>query len=799
MTARAAWYWARASARRGAVTVLLLALVVAAGAGGAMAAAAGARRTATADDRLLAASAMPEAFAYAVDEEALRSVTERDEVVRYFALTQMGVQPAGIPCDGSDGSYFPIYVPAGGEPFSTPKPRLIHGRFADFAAPNEAVISEQHARRLGVGVGDQIEYVAFAIDEEESGGCGDEIVATVDVVGVIREAIEIGTDEPTLAATYLTPAFAPAHPDAPEVGFAGMGSWIDLGDDADVEAFVADVQASVPVDDEGSPLAFIFATPAVNPLEPPIDAAAVGLWALAVVLGGVTAATTTVTIARQASAATEDLRTLSSLGLDRVRLGLAAALRPVLATLGGVVAAGAVAVGLSTVHVIGVARLAEPDPGVDVDATVLAVGMAGSLLFLGAATAVIAARVAIRASAAMVDRPVRRSRWAGLRRAVPPWAGVGGEYAFGVRRRVAPLPTRSAATALAVATAGAVAVLVFGVGVRHASEDPSVFGFGDWAAWASVIDDREESEVDVEDLVVADDDVASVTRVALRFKLELDGELVPGAGVEAVRGQAGPTVVAGRLPTGPHEIALGGDTARSLGVGRGDTVRATGPDGDRALRVVGLAAFPSYDGSAIAAGWVADRAVLDALGWDDGCNDEECVNLTAISWRPDADIGAAEARLRDAGVELEHAAPGVEVTLISEADIAPGVAAVAVGFIAAAGLLHALTVTVTRRRRELATLRGLGFARGQVAGVIVAEAAALATVGALLGAVAGFALGRTAWVWAARRIGIGAALPSTALLAVTVAAAVLVAGIVLALAPAAWAARSSPAAGLRDE
>ena len=172
---RAGGYWAWSVRRRLAGGLVLLALLVSLG-GGALAAWAGARRTATADERLVAASAPPDLFLFAADEKTFEEVTSGPEVEAVSGFGQLGLQPAGVPCDDDPSSYFQVRYPISSPPFATPKPRLVRGRFADPNAAGEAVVSEQHARRLGVGVGDRISYGPFIMDDEtgEAVGCGDQ-------------------------------------------------------------------------------------------------------------------------------------------------------------------------------------------------------------------------------------------------------------------------------------------------------------------------------------------------------------------------------------------------------------------------------------------------------------------------------------------------------------------------------------------------------------------------------------------------------------------------------------------------
>lgn len=58
---------------------------------------------------------------------------------------------------------------------------------------------------------------------------------------------------------------------------------------------------------------------------------------------------------------------------------------------------------------------------------------------------------------------------------------------------------------------------------------------------------------------------------------------------------------------------------------------------------------------------------------------------------------------------------------------------------------HALSITVNRRRHELAVLRALGMARLQTRIVVATQASLLAVIGLVFGVPLGVAVGRNIW------------------------------------------------------
>jgi putative ABC transport system permease protein len=123
--------------------------------------------------------------------------------------------------------------------------------------------------------------------------------------------------------------------------------------------------------------------------------------------------------------------------------------------------------------------------------------------------------------------------------------------------------------------------------------------------------------------------------------------------------------------------------------------------------------------------------------------------LTRIDLRvPDGAAGAVElARLSrelPAGVTLavaaQRARAGLDMTQAFNTNLrALGLLALLVGLFLVYGTM---SFAIVVRRRSLGILRALGATRSQLLGIILLEAAGMATVGGVLGLVAGFALGR---------------------------------------------------------
>lgn len=130
---------------------------------------------------------------------------------------------------------------------------------------------------------------------------------------------------------------------------------------------------------------------------------------------------------------------------------------------------------------------------------------------------------------------------------------------------------------------------------------------------------------------------------------------------------------------------------------------------------------------------------------------------------------------------------------------------VLIGFsaiIAAVGLVNVLSLNVLQRTRELGLMRALGFDRGQLRVMVLAEAAALTITATVLGLLLGFAYG---WVGAQSLLGgvagspglVAPGIPWPAIVVVVLAAVVLT--LVASVAPSRRATRVSPVAALAVE
>jgi hypothetical protein len=797
-----------------------LALAVGVAGGAVLALTAGARRTESAYPRLVATERPPEVNSMLVEGIGERGITlDPAEVARLPQVAGVGRLREFPVFDGVTGEGAairnPEYVQAaifGGEAARwLERTKLLSGRLADPARAEEAVVDFPLAERFGLEVGGTValrfvrtgEDELWASNETPSASAGRRI--GLRVVGVVAPG---GSFPPRpqgagAGSIMLTPAFEARH-GASLGGRVSLSVW--LRDGVGLDQFVpAAVRLA-----HGTPFDLFAARTEEGWGGGEGTRRALGLLAVAIWLLAGLAATALLLVAGQALhrhvllEATEH-PALEALGMTRPQLWCVAMTRLGLIAAVAAAVAVAAAAGLSPLFPLGLARLAEPDPGLAIDTAALTGGAALLALTVLAVGGLAAWRVA-RAGASARQAAVQRQ--SGLadalgRSGFPVTAVTGVGLALESGRGRTAMPTRSTTTGAVLAVATLAAAVTFTAGLDHLLRTPRLYGWnwditvGDGAAARDLYD--EVVPVLGADPAVADFAAGGGTLVQGR-----DGVL-PAFGVEPVKGDVGPTVVEGRLPSRDTEVLVGTKTLRSLGARVGGTLE--------------LRRAPTTYGQDDQADTrpqrflVVGRGVLHDTGWADfgegfaltyaGVTRLDPYAVRAwfpLRWADGVDEQAAAERLRARlplyPVGLQRPADLVNFGRVEAMPLATGGL---VALVAVAMLGHLLVTSVRRRRRDLALLKVLGFVRRQVSSTVVWQATTLAVLALLVGLPVGVAVGRWAWVLVADRLGVVPVSVVPALvLALVALATVLVANLVAAV-PAWMAARTRPAIVLRAE
>ncbi len=745
---RAVLLVAQAEARRRAAALLGLALIVGLVGTAVLASVAGARRSDSALDRYRDATTARDGRAFALTLGAPVSESMVAAVASVDGVAEAG--GAGIhPTDALFDIDVTVLAPFDDVAYQRiDRPLVLDGRLPDPEAADEVVLSELAVDRLDLHTGDRLRVGTFSLedcaalaDDDFQGFNGPAL--DLEVVGEVRVIEELqGSDLDSGPVVIASPAL-----DA------------TLADDACTTGVVVPVR----YDDGPGPTSAAM-TAATRSAAPEAREFQAGI--------------------RQVDGANEVGTTLGAVGLTRSQRAAAVALPLVAAGAAGAVLAVIGAVALSPLFPLGVARRAEPDPGVAFDGLALGAG-ALALLLLVAATGFVAAR---RLAARGEDRPrmsvvAATAAQAGAPPSVIVGLRLGGD---GGRGRTA---VRTATVGAGLAVAGVCAVAVLAGSLTGVLDQPDRYGW----AWSSKPDlDSEDPPATVE-AITREGDVAAVG-VLQQASLELEGDGVDGFALEVMKGSMAAPVLDGRLPAAATEIALGAQVLEDIDIG--DLVTATAPDGSLAeLTVVGRAVTPQFDSTGATGVVVAPEAMADLA--------PEATRNLVLTYAPDADVGRLEAHLEEAyGVSFPaYARPNPPGRLVHLDELRGLLAALAAFFVllGLAGLAHALTVTGRRHGGFFATLRALGFERRQVRRSVVTCSTAIVVVSIVVGVPLGIAAGRVVWQLQVGDLGIIDRPTVPAGLVALVAALTLLAAVVVAAVPAWRAARRHPAAVLRAE
>jgi len=788
---------------------LSLALLLAIIGGAVLAAGAGARRTDTAYPRFLAASNNADAIvtgagtgADFTDQIRLMQGIEKlpqiaESGLGYWALVAVWLS-SGVPVDSSQVST--IILPDQRFGRSIGRFKLLEGRLADPSRPDEVTVGFPFADQFHVHTGDVLTLrLVTPPDLARLGATGgatsptEASVATgpwvhVRIAGIM--ASPLGTDFPPLppstgGAVYLTPAFLARYRSSLST-FAALpvrlhgGAAALPGFERAVESYGGANGVQITVQDPTVHEAVVQNT---------LHLQAVGIGLLAGLAAAVLLLVVAQGVARRIALDAVDNAALRALGATRGQLWAAAMARAVLAGGVGAAAAAAVAFALSPLTPIGHARLAEPNPGFDLDVAVV-LGGAAALLLLVVLSAVLPAWRAASAGTSAAPSTTG-SRLAGLlaRTGFPATAVSGVRLALEPGRGRSAVPVRSAIVACAVAAATVSGTLAFSASLDHLLGTPRLYGWNWDAEVVGLVDSSNAPAI-----------LSSMSAVAgfaqgTTGDVGVDSDRVGALAMDPGKGDVGPVLLSGRIPRAADEILLGTQTDAGAHLGQVVSVHVGGST--QRMRLVGRGVLPILGDTAhLGTGaWMTLSGLGHVLGAKVPTTPDSFLIRTA------GDPAAAQAALvRRFGVDALQASESPQ-GLIGFGDLSalPLVLAGVLAAGAVATLGHAVATSVRRRRRELAVLKTLGFVRSQVALAVAWQTSTIAAIAVLIGVPVGAAAGRWAWTVFADQQGLVSdpVIPMLSLLLLLPGA--LLAGNLVAAIPGRIAARTSPAIVLRAE
>jgi len=586
--------WARLDGQRRWRSLAALALLVALATATVLTAAAGARRGQTAFDRLWArtlpatVTALPNQPGF--NWSRIRALPEVSSLTTFAVARYLLV--GYPPTDQNTG-----FPPGDSQVFRTiERPVVLQGRLLDPGRADEVDVTALFPTIYGKGVGDtltlQLPSPQQGQNYDPSSGQpprGPKI--RVRIVGVVRSPWF--SDAPGAEGAVIPSPALLAHYRANLMGVHGDGYINALvrlkGGEAAIPRFRADLarvtgRSDIDVWDNlalyGDPVRRVTSYEAACLL-------AFGLAALAAAFFLIGQS-----VARYISATVADLQILRAPGMTPRQATAAACAAPFLAAVAGATLGIAGAIVASQWMPIGVASMLEPQPGISVDWLILGVGWAAAPLLVLAGSAVAAAAAL---AAGRAQRPARRSVFAAAaaRAGAPVPVLIGTRFALEPGRGRSALPVRPALMGAVAGVLGVLAAFTFSAGVTDAAAHPARFGqtnqldsfIGENGQDPGPVGPALRAVAASRDVTGLDDALIAVAQ---------SGQVsISTYTYDPVGGKRLPIVLtAGRLPTGPGEIALAPTTARQLHATTGATIRLTGGAHPVAVRVSGLGFVP---------------------------------------------------------------------------------------------------------------------------------------------------------------------------------------------------------------
>jgi len=186
----------------------------------------------------------------------------------------------------------------------------------------------------------------------------------------------------------------------------------------------------------------------------------------------------------------------------------------------------------------------------------------------------------------------------------------------------------------------------------------------------------------------------------------------------------------------PGTVLISENFAALYGVRLGDRVSIQGPNGKVAMEVIGVIQDYSWSRGSL----MVDRAFYSQAFQD------PLVDSYSVFFKQDADRQATTGRIKSVAdanalaiVERDQFDKWV-ANMIRRAYLLMYLQQIAVGAVAALGVVMALLISVLQRRRELGLLRAVGSTQGQVLHTVIAEATLMGILGTILGLIAGVPL-----------------------------------------------------------
>lgn len=692
--------------------------------------------------------------------------------------------------------------------------KLLHGRAPQ--ATDEVLIGVEIADRLGLAVGDVLQFRFIVRDPDDPdpifGGSFPGEPQSMRVTGIGVAPGEIAP--PSGAFFPIIQLARDFESELDLVSHRGVvatlqadSSFDDLNAELEERRILADYTGNLMADQ----------TEAIQ-REIRLQAAALTLMAL---LGGFAGfAVLGQLLARHLRDAAASHRVLSDIGFGRRDLVVVGASRVVGIAIPAAVIAGGVALCVSPLMPIGVARVAEPDPGLRFSPVGILIGViATGLLVIVAAIAPVWRHATRLRGTQGVRRPHEL-----IGRMVPsPVTATGLRFAFGRGNGANVVPIGSSLLASAFGVTALVAAITFSSGLNHLLETPRLAGWN-WditIEYPQTPDEFGGTDIDsaaVAEVLGSDPDVeafafgTTTDHIFPNYPLRLGDEPLFVDAVSIAGYDIAPSVITGRAPTAPDEILIGPDTSEKLNLSIGDTVQVWGRtffedehDVLLDMTIVGVGVIPILQDSTSRVGQGAAltydglRRLREEPFDSPGYYDTVFVTTRAgVAGETVANnMRSALGLSRDGATYLTTWDEPRDLLAVGSLRGVPQSLGLMMALLALASLVHLLLSAIRQRGRDIAVLKCIGMRPAQVRRAVAWQASITALVVLAIGVPLGLVVGRFAWLMFAADFGVvPEAITPWIALALLVAAALVVVNMAAAW-PARRAANLAPATALK--
>jgi putative ABC transport system permease protein len=786
---------ARASLRRGWVSTLVVASIVALVSGAVLAIVAGARRTGSAPDRYTASvggdfSANLEQRSGTPLTKQIAALPEvKDLSAQTFLFAGFDDQTRKIPED--------LILFAGTRPLASP---VIEGHDLDSARPHEFIADKRTAAALHARIGDRFRFMSYSRGQQ--GFQGEPKGPSFDdaqLVGIIDSPNQFQSD-------YEVGIFPTSLLDQ-DIGFVATVSQARLAQGVGLD----DLRNKLDTLRGGKSISIVDAGRVVSSdVRSAVDAQSQGIWIMGAVLALATLIALGQLLSRHVRLAEHERVPLGAVGFTQRQLTLECMVRAAVPAVFGVITGAALAIAASGRFPTGYARAIEPHRGIAPDAVALGIGGAflvfALMLWVG---------ISFAAGNRARSRRVARSSGASLVERVPSTtAAIGTRFAL-TRTDGSTVSALGTIGVLAIIIAALIGTTAFAVSLddlvtnraRFGQNYDFTLGSGGVKYRPAYLRKKLVDEPDVAGLMILSEGSARAKRLT-STTADAPFTVIDLVGVERVKGDLAPRVLAGALPTTPNEVAFGRQTATQLGATINRSIHLEGPKGRGGgeYKVVGIVVVPGIAGN----DGVGKGAVMTGEGMRTLETASE-TNGAAIQLRAGATPAAAKAiatrfdpktyRVWSGQGPTEpgqESLPGVigNIARVKRIPVALASLLAALGLVT---MLHALVVSIQQRRHDIAVLRAIGADRRWVSRTVHWQATVLSAIPLVVGVPLGIFAGSVVFRSFVNHIGAFPTPVVPILLVLGIALAILVTANIAAIVPAVRARRLSTAELLRDE